>query len=44
MTVDEWSARWKRNDDFKECLSCSSTNTKEHHFTQVRARPSLFDK
>lgn len=35
MTVDEWSARWKRNDDFPECLKCGSSNTKEHHFTQV---------
>ncbi len=37
MTVDEWAGRWKRNDDFPECLSCNSNNTKEHHFTQVRA-------
>ena len=35
MTVDEWAKRWKRNDDFPECLSCGSKNTKEHHFTQV---------
>ena len=35
MTVDEWSARWKRNDDFQDCLQCGGTNTKEHHFTQV---------
>lgn len=35
MTVAEWAARWKRNDDFPECLSCNSTNTKEHHFTQA---------
>lgn len=35
MTVDEWSARWKSNDDFPECLSCGSTTTKEHHFTQT---------
>lgn len=35
MTVDEWSARWKRNDDFKDCLNCGCNNTKEHHFTQV---------
>lgn len=35
MSVDEWSARWKRNDDFPECLNCGSTNTKEHHFTQA---------
>ena len=32
MTVDEWSARWKRNDDFANCLQCDGTNTKEHHF------------
>ena len=35
MTINEWSARWKRNDDFPECLKCRSNNTKEHHFTQV---------
>ena len=35
MTVDEWAARWKRNEDFPDCLSCGSLNTKEHHFTQV---------
>ena len=35
MTVAEWAARWKRNDDFPECLNCNSHNTKEHHFTQV---------
>lgn len=35
MSVAEWSARWKRNDDFPECLGCGSKNTKEHHFTQV---------
>ena len=35
MTVDEWAGRWKRNDDFPECLNCNSKNTKEHHFTQV---------
>ncbi|GMH40985.1 hypothetical protein BSKO_08895 [Bryopsis sp. KO-2023] len=38
MTVDEWSARWKRNDDFPECLSCGSKSTKEHHFTQTWCR------
>ena len=37
MTVNEWSARWKRNDDFTDCLHCSGQNTKEHHFTQVTA-------
>lgn len=36
MTINEWSARWKRNDDFPECLKCGSSNTKEHHFTQVK--------
>ena len=35
MPVAEWSARWKRNDDFPDCLQCKGTNTKEHHFTQV---------
>ena len=40
MTVDEWSARWKRNDDFPECLNCGGSNTKEHHFMQVWSTPS----
>jgi hypothetical protein len=35
MTVDEWSARWKKNDDIADCLNCGSLNTKEHHFTQA---------
>ena len=35
MSVAEWSARWKRNDDFPDCLNCGSLNTKEHHFIQV---------
>ena len=35
MTVDEWSARWKRNDDFPSCLKCDGVNTKEHHFIQT---------
>jgi hypothetical protein len=35
MTVEEWAARWKKNDDFPDCLSCGSLNTKEHHFIQV---------
>jgi hypothetical protein len=39
MSVNEWSSRWKNNDDFPECLSCGSKNTKEHHFTQAR-KPS----
>lgn len=38
MTVDEWSSRWKRNDDFPDCLACGSTNTKEHHFNQTWCR------
>ena len=38
MTVDEWSARWKRNDDFPDCLACGSLNTKEHHFIQTWCR------
>ena len=35
MTVDEWSARWKRNEDFPKCLNCDGSNTKEHHFIQT---------
>lgn len=35
MTVEEWSARWKPNEAFTECLNCGSKNTKEHHFMQV---------
>ncbi|CAK0783986.1 hypothetical protein CVIRNUC_007189 [Coccomyxa viridis] len=38
MPVSEWSARWKRNDDFPDCLQCKGTNTKEHHFTQTWCR------
>lgn len=38
MTVDEWSARWKRNDDFPDCLECGGKKTKEHHFTQTWCR------
>eukprot|EP00887_Chlorella_sp_A99_P003648 scaffold7.g3648.t1 len=38
MTVDEWSARWKRNEAFQECLQCGGKNTKEHHFTQTWCR------
>lgn len=38
MTVDEWAGRWKRNDDFPECLNCGSMNTKEHHFVQTWCR------
>lgn len=41
MSVAEWSSRWKRNDDFPDCLNCGSLNTKEHHFIQVGcARPT----
>ncbi len=36
MSVDEWSARWKQNEAFQECLQCGSKSTKEHHFTQAR--------
>lgn len=38
MTVEEWSARWKPNEAFLECLNCGSKNTKEHHFTQTWCR------
>lgn len=38
MTVGEYVSRWKRNDDFPECLSCGSTATKEHHFVQSWCR------
>jgi len=38
MTVDEWSSRWKPNERFPDCLSCGSTNTKEHHFQQSWCR------
>mmetsp|Transcript_39967 Transcript_39967/g.55557 ORF Transcript_39967/g.55557 Transcript_39967/m.55557 type:complete len:154 (+) Transcript_39967:170-631(+) len=38
MTIDEWTSRWKRNDDFPDCLACGSKNTKEHHFTQTWCR------
>ena len=39
MAVDEWAKRWKRNDDFPDCLACGNSNTKEHHFTQVLGSP-----
>ena len=42
MTVDEWAGRWKRNDDFPDCLNCGSKSTKEHHFTQVLHWASSF--
>jgi hypothetical protein len=35
MSVDEWAARFKRSEEFPECLACGGTNTKEHAFTQV---------
>ena len=35
MSVSEWAARWKRNDDFPDCLHCGGDNTKEHHFMQA---------
>lgn len=39
MTIDEWSARWKRNDDFAQCANCGSTTaTREHHFVQTWCR------
>ncbi|KAG7674457.1 hypothetical protein Ndes2526B_g05186 [Nannochloris sp. 'desiccata'] len=38
MTVEEWAARWKKNEAFPECLNCGSTNTKEHAFTQTWCR------
>jgi len=41
MSVAEWSSRWKRNDDFPDCLSCGSLNTKAHHFIQASARPGM---
>jgi hypothetical protein len=41
MSVDEWAARWKRNDDFPLCLKCEGTNTKEHYFTQVSTAPAV---
>ncbi|KAL4855996.1 hypothetical protein ACK3TF_003441 [Chlorella vulgaris] len=38
MSVDEWSARWKPNEAWPECLQCGSKNSKEHHFTQTWCR------
>jgi len=39
MTVDEWSSRWKRNDDFPDCLHCGShDSTRECHFVQTWCR------
>lgn len=42
MTVEEWSARWKKNEAWPECLQCGSKNTKEHHFTQVEGRVGVW--
>ncbi len=33
--MPEWSARWKRNEDFPACLGCGGSDTKEHYFVQV---------
>ncbi|MEW5305328.1 MAG: hypothetical protein WDW38_005631 [Sanguina aurantia] len=38
MTVDEWAARWKNNEDFPACLNCNSKATKEHYFVQTWCR------
>ena len=38
MTVDEWSARWKRNDDFPACAHCGGTRTRECAFAQTWCR------
>jgi hypothetical protein len=40
MSVDEWAARWKHNEDpvFSDCLNCGGKNTKEHAFTQTWCR------
>ena len=38
MSVDEWSARWKANEAFPDCLRCGGKRTKEHHFTQTWCR------
>jgi hypothetical protein len=35
MSVDEWAARFKRSEEFPDCLACGGTHTKEHAFTQV---------
>eukprot|EP00967_Tisochrysis_lutea_P148505 scaffold283949_cov15-Tisochrysis_lutea.AAC.1 len=42
MTVDEWAARWKKNEDFPECLACGSKQTKEHYFVQTWCRHRKF--
>eukprot|EP00879_Flechtneria_rotunda_P003561 GHRR01003795.1.p1 GENE.GHRR01003795.1~~GHRR01003795.1.p1 ORF type:complete len:147 (+),score=35.71 GHRR01003795.1:251-691(+) len=38
MSVDEWAARWKRSEEFPDCLACQGTNTKEHAFSQTWCR------
>lgn len=38
MSVSEWSARWKRNEDFPACLGCGGSDTKEHYFVQTWCR------
>ncbi|PNW81318.1 hypothetical protein CHLRE_07g350926v5 [Chlamydomonas reinhardtii] len=40
MSVEEWSRRWKRNDDFPHCLApgCGGADTREHYFTQTWCR------
>lgn len=38
MTIEEWCARWKRNEDYPDCAACGSDNTKEHHFSQSWCR------
>ena len=38
ISTFRWAARWKRNDDYPDCLACGSMNTKEHHFMQAWCR------
>eukprot|EP00775_Hariotina_reticulata_P006625 gene6625-6853_t len=35
MSVEEWADRWKNSNEYPTCLACSSSNTKEHAFTQT---------
>jgi hypothetical protein len=35
MSVDEWAGRFKRSEEFSDCLACGGNNTKEHAFSQV---------
>jgi hypothetical protein len=37
MSVDEWAARFRKSEEFPDCLACGGSNTKEHAFTQVTA-------